>query len=385
MRAPRRPQAVPPEGDSSVETGFAQTVITWQHLHGRHDLPWQGTRDPYRIWVSEIMLQQTQVAAVIGYFARFMARFPDVQSLAAASIDDVLACWSGLGYYSRARNLHACAALVVSQHGGAFPQTPEALQALPGVGPSTAAAIAAFAWGVRAAILDGNVKRVLCRRFGIEGFPGERTVEARLWSMARAHLPADGEGRIEAYTQGLMDLGATVCTRSRPACARCPLSAQCEAYRTQRVALLPTPRPTRKIEQRDAAWVVLVADGAVLLERRAPAGLWGGLWSLPELRVPQTTALAPMTVAQVADAVRDRFGIAGPVPARLAPVRHVFTHFRLLADVWRMDVPNTSRTPIAGHEWLALCDAPRAPLPQPVKTLLGQFTAQSDAPLERIR
>jgi A/G-specific adenine glycosylase len=163
------------------------------------------------------------------------------------------------------------------------------------------------------------------------------------------------------------------------------LSAQCDAYHTQRVALLPTRRPARRIEQRDAAWVVLVADDAVLLERRAPAGLWGGLWSLPELRAPQTTPLAPMTAAQVADAVRDRFGIAGPVPSKLAPVRHVFTHFRLAADVWRMDLPKAGRTPMAGHEWLALCDTPRAPLPQPVKTLLAQFTAQSDAPLERIR
>jgi A/G-specific adenine glycosylase len=334
VRAPRRPQAVPPEGDSSVEAGFAQTVITWQHLHGRHDLPWQGTRDPYRIWVSEIMLQQTQVAAVIGYYARFMARFPDVRSLAAAPIDDVLACWSGLGYYSRARNLHACAALVVSQHGGTFPQNPEALQALPGIGPSTAAAIAAFAWGVRAAILDGNVKRVLCRRFGIEGFPGERTVEARLWSMARAHLPADGEGGIEAYTQGLMDLGATVCTRARPACARCPLSAQCDAYHTQRVALLPTRRPARRIEQRDAVWVVLVADDAVLLERRAPAGLWGGLWSLPELRAPQTTALAPMTAAQVADAVRDRFGIAGRRSWRPFAMSSLISGWRQTSGEW---------------------------------------------------
>jgi A/G-specific adenine glycosylase len=182
-----------------------------------------------------------------------------------------------------------------------------------------------------------------------------------------------------------MDLGATVCTRSRPACARCPLSAQCEAHRTQRVALLPTPRPARRIEQREAVWVVLVADNAVLLERRAPSGLWGGLWSLPELRTPQVAAMAPITAEQVADTVAARYRISGPTPVRLAPVRHVFTHFRLLADAWRMDLPKACRTPVAGHEWLALSDAPQAPLPQPVKTLLGQFAVQSAGLPGRLR
>lgn len=360
--------------EPSADTAFAQTVIAWQRAHGRHDLPWQGTRDPYRIWVSEIMLQQTQVAAVIGYYGRFMTRFPDVQTLAAAPMDDVLACWSGLGYYSRARNLHACARAVMTEHGGAFPRTPEALQMLPGIGPSTAAAIAAFAWGVRAAILDGNVKRVLCRSFGIEGFPGERAVETRLWSIARANLPSDGDGGIEAYTQGLMDLGATLCTRARPDCVRCPLSARCEAYRTDQVARLPTPRPARKLDVRDAVWVVLVADSAVLLERRPPAGLWGGLWSLPELRAPQSAAQAPMSTHEVADAVLHRFGFSGPVPARYTAVQHAFTHFRLQADVWRMDLPAASRAPIAAHEWVRLSELAQAPLPQPVKTLLGGLT-----------
>ena len=200
---------------SAQDTTFANAVITWQKQHGRHQLPWQQTRDAYRIWLSEIMLQQTQVATVIPYYARFLERFPDVDALAAAPVEDVMAHWSGLGYYTRARNLHRCAQQIVAQHSGRFPQDPEILATLPGIGKSTAAAIAAFAYGARAAIMDGNVKRVFCRVFGVEGFPGQATVEKDLWQRAEALLP---EQDIEAYTQGLMDLCATLCTRTRPAC-----------------------------------------------------------------------------------------------------------------------------------------------------------------------
>ncbi|GHT99221.1 hypothetical protein FACS1894154_05890 [Betaproteobacteria bacterium] len=227
-------------------TNFAQRLITWQRTHGRHDLPWQANRDPYRIWVAEIMLQQTQVATVIPYYQRFMARFPDVASLAAASAEAMIESWSGLGYYARARNLHRAAHQVMAEYGGQFPTRADDLITLPGIGRSTAAAIAAFASGERKAILDGNVKRVLCRAFGIEGFPGERTVETRLWALAESLLPADAQ-EIGVYIQSQMDLGATVCTRSRPACSQCPLSNDCVAHLSGRSAELPTPRPAKTV------------------------------------------------------------------------------------------------------------------------------------------
>ncbi|MGE5622963.1 MAG: A/G-specific adenine glycosylase, partial [Bacillota bacterium] len=221
--------AAPAQGvtiDDVSDPGFSAQVIRWQKQHGRHALPWQNTRDAYRIWLSEIMLQQTQVAAVIPYYQRFLERFPDVFVLAAAPAEEVMAYWSGLGYYSRARNLHRCAQRVVSEYGGVFPSDPVLLADLPGIGRSTAAAIAAFAYGARAAILDGNVKRVFCRVFGVDGFPGTKPVEDKLWRRAIALLPQDD---IEAYTQGLMDLGATVCTRSSPSCEACPLAQRCVA------------------------------------------------------------------------------------------------------------------------------------------------------------
>ena len=211
---------------------FAARVVEWQKALGRHDLPWQGTRDPYRIWLSEIMLQQTQVAAVISYYSRFLARFPDIGSLAAAAEDDVLTLWSGLGYYARARNLHRAAQAIVRQHGGVFPQHFDDIVALPGIGRSTAGAIAVFAFGARHPILDGNVKRVFARAFGIAGFPGEKKIESAMWMRALEVLPESG---IEAYTQGLMDLGAGICTRTRPRCPACPLRDDCAALHEGRI------------------------------------------------------------------------------------------------------------------------------------------------------
>ena len=210
---------------------FAETLIAWQRGHGRHGLPWQ-VRDAYRVWLSEIMLQQTQVETVIPYYQRFIARFPDLPSLAAAPVEDVLTLWSGLGYYARARNLYKCARVVMERHGGAFPADPALLAELPGIGRSTAAAISAFSFGTRAAILDGNVKRVLARCFGIDGFPGNKAVETALWTLAESLLPATD---VDIYTQAQMDLGATVCTRGRPACGRCPVAARCVALREGRV------------------------------------------------------------------------------------------------------------------------------------------------------
>ncbi len=355
---------------------FADALIAWQRRAGRHDLPWQRTRDPYRIWVSEIMLQQTQVSTVLGYYDRFLARFPDVATLAAAPIDDVLRHWSGLGYYSRARNLHACARAVVERHGGAFPATPESLEALPGIGRSTAAAIAAFAWGVAAPILDGNVKRVLCRAFGVEGFPGERAVEQRLWAIAARELPAAGEDRMQAYTQGLMDLGATLCMRTRPRCEACPVAERCEARAQGRIEALPTPRPARVVETRSADWLLLRAAGAVLLERRSSTGLWGGLWSLPELSPPRRVepgdpAGVRVDAAAAAAWVTTHVAPVPDAPVAFGEVRHAFTHFRLRARVWQAALSGGEPPPAPdGHLWLGLSEADGAPLPKPVKTLL---------------
>jgi A/G-specific adenine glycosylase len=247
---PRAPQAVKLRGAepcSCVVSDFSRTLVSWQRRAGRHDLPWQGTRDPYRVWLSEIMLQQTQVAAVIPYYERFVARYPDVRSLARASQEDVLRLWSGLGYYARARNLHRAARVVAREHGGRFPDTIDALVQLPGIGRSTAGAIAAFAFGRRAAILDGNVKRLLARCFGVDGYPGDTPVAARLWALAESLLPRRA---IETYTQALMDVGATLCTRTRPRCPHCPLRVQCVALREARVASLPAPRPRKRLSLR---------------------------------------------------------------------------------------------------------------------------------------
>jgi A/G-specific adenine glycosylase len=360
-------------------SAFSGALIDWQRRDGRHDLPWQRTRDPYRIWVSEIMLQQTQVSTVLGYYERFLSSFPDVAALAAAPLDEVLRHWSGLGYYSRARNLHACARTVVERHGGVFPQAVDALEALPGIGRSTAAAIAAFAWGLPAPILDGNVKRVLCRVFAIDGFPGERAVEQRLWTIAARELPEPGEGRMETYTQALMDLGATLCVRTRPRCEACPVAARCEARAQGRVDVLPTARPARAVALRTADWLLLRAGGAVLLERRPATGLWGGLWSLPELAAPEREA-APERLDAAAATARAAARLGLPLEALrpVAEIRHAFTHFRLRARVWRADV-EAGTPPPEGHLWLELADAPGAPLPRPVKTLLtGPMGAPAD-------
>ena len=341
---------------------FAARIAAWQRTHGRHDLPWQGTRDPYRRWISEIMLQQTQVAAVIPYYRRFMERFPDVQALASASLDEVLQAWSGLGYYSRARNLHA-AALAVRAQGG-FPASAAELERLPGIGRSTAAAIAVFSSGELAAILDGNVRRVLCRHRGVEGFPSSPAVERRLWAIAEEALPEPAD--LDAYTQGLMDLGATVCTRARPGCAACPVSGDCVALATARVAELPAPRPRREIPLRETAMLLFVARGAVLLERRPPVGIWGGLWSLPEAREEE------------ADAVAGSLGLAVLGTRRLEPFLHRFTHFGLRVQPLLLEVDAAALRdagPGPERRWLPLEEAGTAALPRPVKTLLSELAA----------
>ena len=263
-----------------VDPSFSDAIIAWQKVHGRHTLPWQNTRNAYLVWLSEIMLQQTQVSAVLGYYARFLERFPTVQSLAEAPVEDVMAQWSGLGYYTRARNLHKCAQRVVAEYGGVFPSDPLLLADLPGIGRSTAAAIAAFSSGTRAAIMDGNVKRVFARVFGIDTYPGERKTEEAMWRRAEALLPETG---IEAYTQGLMDMGATLCTRSSPSCERCPMQSRCVAFATDRTRDLPVRKPKKASPEKQAIMLAIVDDGQVLLEQRPATGIWGGLMSLPEL------------------------------------------------------------------------------------------------------
>jgi A/G-specific adenine glycosylase len=256
-------------------------LLRWFDRHGRKDLPWQKAVTPYRIWLSEIMLQQTQVTTVIPYYRKFLQRFPNLKSLAAADIDEVLSHWSGLGYYARARNLHKAAQLIVAQHGGRFPKDIDTITALPGIGRSTAGAILAFSFGQRHPILDGNVKRVLARVIALDQWPGSRDGEAALWQWSERLTPRH---RIADYTQAIMDLGATVCTRSKPACDRCPMTSLCRAHRDNRVAELPVRKPTADKPKRSAIFLMIRNPAnEILLVRRPPAGIWGGLWCFPQV------------------------------------------------------------------------------------------------------
>jgi A/G-specific adenine glycosylase len=358
----------------AAPASFATRLLAWFDRHGRHDLPWQHPRSAYRVWLSEIMLQQTQVQVVVPYFERFVAALPDVRALASAPRDDVLALWSGLGYYARARNLHAAAQRCVADHGGELPRDIDSLVALPGIGRSTAAAIASQAWNVRAAILDGNVKRVLARFHGVDGWPGTTAVAKRLWSLAEAHVedPALEAARMPDYTQAQMDLGATVCTRHAPACPRCPLREGCVARREARIDTLPAPRPAKQVPRREAT-VLLLRDGAgrTLLERRPPTGVWGGLWSLP----------------QVADAGEARDWFARHVEGdfgdalHLPPVEHAFTHFRLTLRPLHWDGvalqasvrDNPGLRSFATHEVASLG------LPAPIRRLLHAAATGAEA------
>ena len=346
---------------------FAERVIAWQRTHGRHDLPWQNTRDPYRIWLSEIMLQQTQVVAVIGYYQRFLERFPDLHALAAGEADEVMRLWSGLGYYSRARNLHRAARIIVDECNGEFPATQADLTRLPGIGRSTAAAVAAFAFGQRAAILDGNVKRVFARYFGVEGYPGLAAVEAALWKRAEALLPKRG---LEPYTQGLMDLGATLCTRTRPRCTACPLAADCVAQVQGRTAELPHTRPRKLLPHRSCVMLVMQSCGQVLLERRPPAGIWGGL-----LCLPQTDDL------EDARMLAETLGADWHGHAALGAIEHGFTHYHLTIRPVSLTQPAPTTGKVAReprYTWMPLSQALDAGLPAPVRKLL---LALKDGPL----
>jgi A/G-specific adenine glycosylase len=311
-----------PRADVSRPSGekFASALLAWFDVHGRKHLPWQQQITPYRVWISEIMLQQTQVTTVIPYYERFMQRFPDVRALAAAKDDEVLHLWTGLGYYARARNLLKAARAIVADPADEFPETLEAVQALPGIGRSTAGAILAISKSQRHPILDGNVKRVLTRCFGIEGFPGETAIERELWSIADACTPAQ---RVAHYTQAIMDLGATVCVRSRPACVVCPMHEMCVARRQGMQAILPTPKPRKERPERTAYAAILQrTDGAVLLERRPPVGIWGGLWTFPQFDARE----------QAVAWLEQRTGDSALATRALPSYSHSFTHFDLTLE-----------------------------------------------------
>jgi len=341
-----------------TEVGFAQRVIAWQRVHGRHDLPWQGTRDPYRIWLSEVMLQQTQVMTVAAYYRRFLDAFPAVHALASAPLDRVLALWSGLGYYRRAHHLHSAAREVVLRYGGEFPRDAGTLATLPGIGRSTAAAIAAFAFGAHAAILEANVKRLFARHEAIAGYPGAPKVAARLWQVAQAMLPARD---VETYTQGLMDLGASVCTPAQPKCELCPVRADCAALREGRVNELPSPRPRKTLPRRAIRVLLIERGGEILLERRPATGIWSGLWSLPELPLD----------ADVGASMRTRFAVDAVVGEELPPIAHGFTHYALTMHPRRVLVAKwPARAEAPGLLWLSPADAHGAALPAPIKKLL---------------
>ncbi|AHE97175.1 A/G-specific adenine glycosylase [Thioalkalivibrio paradoxus] len=342
-----------------MNSSFASRLLAWFDRHGRHELPWQHPRTAYRVWVSEIMLQQTRVETVIPYFTAFVDRFPDLSALADAPIDEVLHFWSGLGYYARARNLHRAARIVIECHRGQLPQDPAALEALPGIGRSTAAAILAQAYDRPMAILDGNVRRVLARHRAVDGWPGQARVASALWSIAESLVP---ESRAADYTQAMMDLGALVCTRSRPACSRCPVAGDCRARLQGRVAELPAPRPGRAMPTR-TRWAALVRSPAgILLERRAPSGIWGGLYSLPEADERE----------QLVDRITARWAEAREQGAASARIAHAFSHYRLDLRILEFRLPTVPWGIMEGQStiWYNPASSNAVGLPAPIARFL---------------
>ncbi len=351
--------------DHTNHLPFSARVLTWFDCHGRKNLPWQQNKTPYRVWVSEIMLQQTQVTTATPYYQDFMATFPTVQELAAADLDDVLRLWSGLGYYARARNLHRAARQVMEEYQGIFPDSVEALSELPGIGRSTAGAIVAIAHQKRAAILDGNVKRVLARHGGIEGWPGDSKILKQLWSLAEERTPHE---RADAYAQAMMDLGATLCTARQPGCLTCPLQADCQAFALGRMEQIPAGRPKKQLPERHCQLLLLINDaGEILLERRPASGIWGGLWSLPqaELEVGDDELL---------DIWHQRHGIELVPLGNLGPIRHTFSHFHLVMTprLWRATETSRRVGETSGLTWHAP-DEQAPGLPAPIKRLLQEY------------
>jgi A/G-specific adenine glycosylase len=346
---------------------FSSKVLEWFDRHGRKDLPWQQSVDAYRVWVSEIMLQQTQVSTVIPYYQRFLSSFPTLSALAEAPLDRVLHHWSGLGYYARARNLHKAAQLVRDRHAGVFPQDIGQIQALPGIGRSTAGAILSLALGQPHPILDGNVKRVLTRCFGIEGWPGKSAVSKALWQLAEQFTPKQ---RTADYNQAMMDLGSLVCRRGRPNCAACPLEERCQAHAQGREREFPSAKPKRALPVR-SCYMLALRDpgGAVLLQQRPPSGVWGGLWSLPECPMDQLPA----------DWCRSQFDCE-PEAFECLPVRrHTFSHFHLDITPVEIEVKNLSNRVMddGAGVWYNLSDPDARGLAAPVARILGELNQRT--------
>ncbi|MFW1677364.1 A/G-specific adenine glycosylase [Pontibacter sp. JAM-7] len=350
---------------------FNSAVLAWFDQHGRHDLPWQQDKSAYPTWISEIMLQQTQVTTVIPYFQRFMTRFPDVFSLADAPLDEVLHLWTGLGYYARARNLHKAAQQLVAEHNGEFPDTVDAMERLSGIGRSTAGAILSISRGVRAPILDGNVKRVLTRFYAVEGWPGSTANQKTLWQYAEQNTP---QQRVGEYTQAMMDLGATLCTRGKPQCGSCPLQADCQAYQQNRTRELPAPRPKKTLPVKQTYMLLLQNDteDTVLLYQRPPSGLWGGLWSLPE-----TTDLRDLHQETGLEAIQESL-------QPLTPMRHTFSHFHLdiTPVLGRLKDPTDCVMDAGPLLWYNIRQPQNVGLAAPVKKLLQQLARQPALRLE---
>ncbi len=341
---------------------FSELLLVWYQQYGRHDLPWQKNQSLYRVWVSEIMLQQTQVATVIPYFEKFIQRFSNISVLAQASQDDVLLYWAGLGYYRRARNLHKAAQIMVEQHSGKFPQSYDEVLALPGIGPSTAGAILAQALGQRHAILDGNVKRVLARYQAIEGWTGLPKVEKQLWQLAEKYTPEYKLGsQLADYTQAIMDLGATVCTRASAKCDICPLIKNCTAYKTNRVAELPTRKPNKVLPVRQKRLLIIRNEqGDCFMEKRPPAGIWGGLWSLPELAMEQV----------VVEEVSKNWQLSVSKYKDLPAFRHTFSHFHLDITPCEVYVSPVVQQIADSEQYQWCADITKLALAAPVSTIL---------------
>ena len=310
---------------------FSDQLLSWFKKNGRHDLPWQIEQTPYRVWVSEIMLQQTQVATVIPYFERFIQTFPDIKKLAKAKLDKVLHLWTGLGYYARARNLHKTAKIISKEYQGQFPTEIDELIKLPGIGRSTAGAILSLSCEQRHPILDGNVKRVLCRYHAIEGWPGKKEIEQTLWRLADQYTPRKN---VASYTQAIMDLGATLCTRRNPDCSYCPLNPGCEARKQERQHDFPTSKTKTTLPKRETIFAIIENDkGEVLLEQRPPSGIWGGLWCFPEYQIDES----------IKRSIKQQYGFNIEVQTEYKPFKHTFSHFELMIKPIHVKIDGQSR------------------------------------------